>query len=431
MIKRVLTFALLIITAVSTASFSASAAENMTIGAKSVSAPANPGTEVKVPVSFKNNPGYGFGYITVTWNQSVLELTGVNYTKLAPAQASAAPISNKGLYKVSYGDMLSRDNFTGNGEAFTLVFKTTASASAGKYKIELKEPEIYDKDIVEIKAEASSAEVTLTGGSSNKAQPQAKNTEEKATEKETQKPAGQSKSNGGSNQSSKESKVNISVDKPAANVKTGDTVRIPVRFTENTGYSFGSVVANWDKSALALTKIEYTGLAPEPEHNIPVENNGSFHILFGKENATENITGTGTAFTLVFKVADAEKAKNAKVTFSDLELFTHDLSEVKVGSEDSSVITEDKKTENKTVPKGTGVNPSAGGAAEDKLSAGKSGGATADSKSGGSPVIFIILGLIAAAVIAIAVINYNRRKNNAAEPEEKIESAESSADEQE
>ena len=410
MIKRVLSFAVLIVTAVSMMSFSANAAENMKLEAKSVSAPANPGTEVKVPVSFKNNPGYGFGYISVTWNQNVLELTGVTYTKLAPAQASAAPISNKGWYKVSFGDMLSRDNFTGDGEAFTLVFKTTDSAVSGKYKVELTEPEIYDKDIAEIKAEASSSEVTLTGGASVKAKSPAKNNEEKATQKATQKPQ-QSKAGSSSNQqSSQNAKVKIAVDKPSDNVKTGDIVKVPMRFTENTGYGFGSVNAKWDKTALTLTKIEYTDLAPEPLHNIPVENNGNFHVLFGKENASENITGTGTAFTLVFKVADAEKAKNAEVTFTDLELLTCDLNEVKVESEDRSVITGDKKSDSKDGVNASNSKSASGGTAEDKSQSGKADGATADSKRGGRPLIFIIIGLTVAVVIAIAVVNYNRKK---------------------
>ena len=397
MIKRVLSVTMVIIIALSMITFSANAAGNMKLEAKSVSASVESGTEVKVPVSFIDNPGYGYGYISVTWNHTALELKGVNYTKLAPAQASAAPIENKGWYKVSFGDMLSHDNFKGNGEAFTLVFKVTGKAAAGKYKIDLQEPEVYDKDIVEIKAEASAAEVTLTGSSEKKSQSSEKKTDEKATQKATQKPAEQSKSENSSKQSSKESKVKIAAEKPASNAKNGSTVKVPVYFTENTGYSFGSLIAKWDNTALILTGIEYTELAPEPQHNIPIENNGSFHVLFGKENATENITGTGTAFTLVFKVADAEKAKASEVSFSDLELLTHDLQEVKAESDNSGITIKNKD--------GSVVNKY--GSKEEK-EAEKS---TSDSKSGGSPIVFIIIGVLAAAVAA-GVIIYRKRKSS-------------------
>ena len=396
MIKKVLSVSMVIITALSMITFSANAAGNMKLEAKSVSASAESGTEVKVPVSFINNPGYGYGYISVTWNHSALELKGVNYTKLAPAQASAAPIENKGWYKVSFGDMLSHDNFKGNGEAFTLVFKVTGKAAAGKYKIDLQEPEVYDKDIVEIEAEASAAEVTLTGGSDKKSQSSEKKTEEKTTQKATQKPAEQSKTDNSSKQSSKESKVKIAAEKPASNAKNGSIVKVPVYFTENTGYSFGSLTAKWDKTALILTDIEYTDLAPEPQHNIPIENNGSFHVLFGKENATENITGTGTAFTLVFKVADAEKAKTSEVSFSDLELLTHDLQEVKAESDKSGITIKNKE--------GSVVKKSG---SEEEKEAEKS---TSDSKSGGSPIVFIIIGVLAAAAVVGGVIIYRKGK---------------------
>ena len=70
MIKKVLSVSMVIITALSMITFSANAAGNMKLEAKSVSASAESGTEVKVPVSFINNPGYGYGYISVTWNHS-------------------------------------------------------------------------------------------------------------------------------------------------------------------------------------------------------------------------------------------------------------------------------------------------------------------------------------------------------------------------
>lgn len=350
MIKRVISAVTVVLTALSVFAFPAGAAAKMNIEAKSVSAPATSGTTVKVPISFKNNPGYGFGYVVVQYNNTVLELTDVTYTKLAPAQASAAPIINKGLYKVSYGDLLARENYNGNGEAFTLVFKTTDSAVPGNYKIKLSEPEVYDKDIVEIEAQATSAEVKLTGESKQKQQSSQK-TESKSqktdnkssqspeigkSEKSASNPAAgsgekaaqQSVFDKQEEKAAENSKLVIAADTAAAELKTGSKIKVPVRFSENTGYAFGSVTAKWDKSVLTLKDVEYTSLAPKQIHENPVENSGSYRVMFGKENTTKNLNGTGTAFTLVFTVNGSAKAGKYSIELSNAEAYTGGLQTV-------------------------------------------------------------------------------------------------------
>ena len=59
--------------------------------------------EVQVPIKATKNDGFGSGIITIEWDKDKLELTGVDYSSLAPNNQSA-PVSNKGTYKIAFGD---------------------------------------------------------------------------------------------------------------------------------------------------------------------------------------------------------------------------------------------------------------------------------------------------------------------------------------
>ena len=95
-------------------------------------------------------------------------------------------------------------------------------------------------------------------------------------------------------------------------------------------------------------------------------------------------------------MADAEKAKTSEVSFSDLELLTHDLQEVKAESDKSGITIKNKE--------GSVVKKSG---SEEEKEAEKS---TSDSKSGGSPIVFIIIGVLAAAAVVGGVIIYRKGK---------------------
>lgn len=337
MIKRVLSFALVIITALSLPLSFASAAGKMKIAPKGVSAPASPGTEVKVPVYFTNNPGYGFGYVEMKWDKTKLEFMDIKYSKLAPAQSSAAPIYKDGWYKISFGDQLARENYKGDGVAFTLIFKVADSASAGDTKVEIYAPELYDWELNEISADTAASVVKLTGNSSGKSPASSnKSNNYKTDDKSRASSADKSSKSGGSGASglknedkkAEKTKIILAAETVGVEKKSGAQVKLPVRFSENTGYAFGTVTAKWDNSALTLTDIEYSKLAPKQAYSNPVKNNGSFIIMFGNEAAVQNFTGKGTAFTLVFKVNDSAEARKYDISLEKTEAYTYDLKEV-------------------------------------------------------------------------------------------------------
>ncbi len=133
------------------------------INAGTVTAEPVPGTEVKVPVDFGKNPGYGYGYVRANWDVNQLVLQNVEYNNaLAPAQASAAPINPAvGSYKVSFGDMMTLTPFEGTGTAFTLVFKVADTATEGNVAITLTEDEVYTVNIETIDSAVNNGKVIL------------------------------------------------------------------------------------------------------------------------------------------------------------------------------------------------------------------------------------------------------------------------------
>lgn len=332
--KRLLAAVLAVITIATLLPFSASAAGEMKLTAKNVSASAAAGETVKVPVSFENNPGYGYGYIPVSWNQTALKLTDVEYTDLAPKQASAAPFDTEGYYKVSFGDMMTLDPYRGDGTAFTLVFTVQQSAAAGDYDVKLQEPEVYDVDINPIKATSTSAKVTLKNG----AKPAQSSKSDNKTDRQSSsaKSNNQSKASQSGGQSSAGSKaapvgmkLSIAASSAYADNKSGTTVKVPVRFIENPGYSYGFVTVKWDKNALTLKDVAYTALASQPSNSAKPENTGAYKLGFGVMNASENVTGTGTAFTLEFEVTAAAQSKAYDISFENAEVYDKDINTVK------------------------------------------------------------------------------------------------------
>ena len=155
------------------------------INAGTVTAEPTPGTEVRVPVEFAKNPGYGYGYVRANWDVSQLVLQSVEYNSaLAPAQASAAPINPaKGTYKVSFGDMMTLTPFEGTDTAFTLVFKVADTATEGNVAITLTEDEVYTVDIETIESAVNNGKVILA-----KEVPTQAPTEEPTTVEPTEEP---------------------------------------------------------------------------------------------------------------------------------------------------------------------------------------------------------------------------------------------------
>ena len=123
----------------------------------------------------------------------------------------------------------------------------------------------------------------------------------------------------------------IVADNVNADLKAGETVKVPVSFVNNPadGYEYGYVRVNWNKDALELTSIEYNdALAPAQASAAPIENTGSYKVSFGNQTALETFKGDGEAFKLVFKITDAAVATNYALTLSEQEVYDFDINEI-------------------------------------------------------------------------------------------------------
>ena len=109
----------------------AQAAEPLDFEVGCATAQAKAGETVKVPVTAKENPGYGSGVINVNWDSDALKLTNVEFS------ADRAP-----------------DN---------------GSAEIVDYLIFLDQADVNDKDINPVAVMQTAGAVTLTGGAVNPA----------------------------------------------------------------------------------------------------------------------------------------------------------------------------------------------------------------------------------------------------------------------
>ena len=297
-----------------------SAAGDMTIAMENVTATLKAGDTVKVPVNITKNPDYEYGYLRANWDSTALNLESIEYTELAPAQASAAPITaGADSYKISFGNQTAFTPFSGTGLAFTMVFKITDSATAGDYNITFTdaETEVYDFDINDIPTTATGGVVTLkTEGSDPEPQ----------TEPDTVPPVVE------------KGALDMVTGNVNADLKAGETVKVPVTITDNTDYEYGYVTYNWDNTALELTGIEYTELAPAQASAAPITAGASsYKISFGNQTALTPFKGTGEAFKLVFKIVDGAAAGKVDVTASDVEVYDFDINEMTGTVSDGSV----------------------------------------------------------------------------------------------
>ena len=105
-----------------------------------------------------------------------------------------------------------------------------------------------------------------------------------------------------------------------AELTAGDTVRVEVQASANKGYAYGSAKFSWDSDALELTDVEYTDAAPD-NGSSEIENSGEYTVRFGSYSADENLTKTGTFFTLVFEISSSAEAKSYDIAFDDLSVF--------------------------------------------------------------------------------------------------------------
>ena len=138
---------------------SVNAAKAMTLEVGNVKAKTSD-AEVKVPINATKNDGFGSGIITIEWDKDKLELTGVEYSSLAPNNQSAA-VSNKGTYKIAFGDDYATKDFTGTGTFFTLTFKIPSGSVAGEIPVKIIDTDIQDSDVEDLTVTVKNGGVTL------------------------------------------------------------------------------------------------------------------------------------------------------------------------------------------------------------------------------------------------------------------------------
>ena len=95
----------------------------------------------------------------------------------------------------------------------------------------------------------------------------------------------------------------------------GKEVRVPVRADSNTGYAVGSINISWNADVLILKAVEYNAELAPANQPAAIKNSGSYRVCFGDYLATENFTGTGVLFTLVFETADGAAPDTYPITF--------------------------------------------------------------------------------------------------------------------
>lgn len=136
--KRVVSLFLCVVMLVSLLSVNAFAATGVKLEAQKVETELSTNATVKVKVAITENSGIICGSYGVKWDSSALELTKVNFLMSNLPDAASPAIENNGEYLVSFGNDLATTNVTAKGDAFELVFKVLAGATAKEYPITIE-----------------------------------------------------------------------------------------------------------------------------------------------------------------------------------------------------------------------------------------------------------------------------------------------------
>lgn len=125
---------------------------------------ARPGDTVTVTVSLENNPGIACFEFMVNYDSSSLEWTGVSVNE-----------EMGGSWDAAVGETIlwvNADNYTENGEIFSLTFKVLASAKAGDAEVSVsyEAGEVFDENEQDVSFVVSAGGVTIkaTGADLNK-----------------------------------------------------------------------------------------------------------------------------------------------------------------------------------------------------------------------------------------------------------------------
>ena len=261
----------------------AQAAEPLDFEVGCATAQAKAGETVKVPVTAKENPGYGSGVINVNWDSDALKLTNVEFSADRAPDNGSAEIVSDGSYCLSFGDDFATSDFTKTGTFFTLTFEVTENAGAGDYLIFLDQADVNDKDINPVAVTQTAGAVTLTGGAVNPAA--------------------------------------LIMEMGSTEVTLGEDteVRVPVKAAQNPGYIVGFADLTWDPAVLTLAEIVYAE-GTKNAGSAAIKNTGCYRIAFGDFIAMKDHTATGEMFTAVFTVNGGAAAGEYAIMLGNLQV---------------------------------------------------------------------------------------------------------------
>ena len=312
--KRIIAGLLSAALTVVTVPFEAFAASGILLQAGHVKAACKAGTEVSVPVSASVNGGYGAGTVDLKWDQTALKLKSVKYADIAPENNPAEP-TEKGSYRACFGSYTAKENYTATGEFFLMTFTVTDTAKPGDYAIIMDKPSVFDAKMQPVTASVKAGSVSLTGEAADDG-------------------------------------LRLEAGTAEAVIGEPGMIRVPVKAAKNQGFAAGTVDVLWDSDALTLAKVEFSELASD-NSSAPIVSDGNYRVAFGSYMKKENVTGTGTLFTLVFMVNSGTAAGNYPVVLGSFDVRAGDLSRVPVTAKSGAVILKAKTTVTSTTQTAT------------------------------------------------------------------------------
>ena len=132
------------------------------------------------------------------------------------------------------------------------------------------------------------------------------------------------------------SQVRLTAAKTTAKLSDKE-IRVPVTAEANAGYAVGSVDVHWNADALKLTAVEYNEALAPANQPAPIKDGSSYRVCFGNYLATENFTGTGTMFTLVFAPTENAAADTYAITFDKFDFLDADINTVTASCTEGAV----------------------------------------------------------------------------------------------
>ncbi|MBR4200050.1 MAG: hypothetical protein IKQ91_02085 [Oscillospiraceae bacterium] len=277
------------------------AAAEMRLSIMGVSAKAEAGTEVRVPVMASDGFRYAAGIVDVSWDPEALILKEVEFTDHFAPDNGSAPVTNSGEYRVSVGDYNAEQNYIGNGVFFTLIYEVAENVKPASYKIELTNSAFYDKHMDPVYVEKTTGYVTLSVCGT----------------------------------------LSLAVQSVTA-APNAESISVPVTAERNDGFAAAIVDVIWDPDALILNGIAFNDKLAPDNNTRPVDNSGHMCISFGSGETYKDFTGSGTFFTLEFLPAKNIVQEKYEISLADPDAVSSALLPLNVETKSGVILITDQ-----------------------------------------------------------------------------------------